>query len=165
MVHTFLLTLFFFFFLFSLLNVFGFFIYLTVSFSMCGFAGFFLCYGSFRYFTALVLLQFLQQRKVSSAKQHEYDWSTSSFILIFANIGFYFHCIHSPLLRVPALSPGLCLPFTSSTQFPIFMWSFTLLYHPTSCGCPMSRPSEPTLALFFSHHPCSPCGCFSLLSL
>lgn len=115
MVHTFLLTLFFFPLLFSLLNVFGFFIYLTVSFSMCGFAGFFfLCYGSFRNFTALVLLQFLQQRKVSSAKQHEYDWSTSSFILIFANIGFLFP------LRSFAFAARACLAPCTVLTFYIF---------------------------------------------
>lgn len=107
---------FFFSLLFSLLNVFGFFIYLTVSFSMCGFAGFFffLCYGSFRNFTALVLLQFLQQRKVSSAKQHEYDWSTSSFILIFANIGFLFP------LRSFAFAARACLAPCTVLTFYIF---------------------------------------------
>lgn len=107
---------FFFSLLFSLLNVFGFFIYLTVSFSMCGFAGFFcfLCYGSFRNFTALVLLQFLQQRKVSSAKQHECDWSTSSFILIFANIGFLFP------LRSFAFAARACLAPCTVLTFYIF---------------------------------------------
>ena len=87
--------------------------YLTVCFSMCGFAGGFLCYGSrFLYFAALVLLQFLQQRKVSSAKRHEYDWSTSSFILIFANIGFLFP------LRSFAFAVRACLaPWTVLTSY------------------------------------------------
>lgn len=76
----------------------------SVCFSMCGFAEFFLCYGSwFLCFASLVLLQFLQQRKVSSAKQHEYDGTTSSFTPVFANIGSYFHCIHWPVLCVFAL--------------------------------------------------------------
>lgn len=79
----------------------------SVCFPMCGFTEFCVCYGSwFLCFAAVVLLQFLQQRKVSSVKQHEYDRSIPSFIPVFANIGFYFHCVHWPVLCVPALPLG-----------------------------------------------------------
>lgn len=121
MVHTFLLTLVFLFFtpyFPCCMSLVGFFMCcLTVCFSMCGCAGGFLCYGSwFLYFTALVLLESLQQRKVSSAQQHEYDGSSLSFMVL-QTLGFYFHCVHS-LLCVPALLSGLGLHLASSMQFP-----------------------------------------------
>lgn len=112
MVHTFLLTLFFsFFFLFSLLNVFGFFIYLTVSFSMCGFArGFFCVMVAFATLQRWYCYSFCS--KVSSAKQHEYDWNTSSFILIFANTGFLF-----PLRSFAFAAPTCLAPWTVLTFY------------------------------------------------
>lgn len=116
MVHTFLLTLFFFLIIFSVECLWLFYLSYCFLFDVwfCWFFLFFLCYGSFRNFTALVLLQFLQQRKVSSAKQHECDWSTSSFILIFANIGFLFP------LRSFAFAARACLAPCTVLTFYIF---------------------------------------------
>lgn len=116
MVHTFLLTLFFFPYYFLCWMSLAFLFILLFPFRCVVLLVFFvfLCYGSFRNFTALVLLQFLQQRKVSSAKQHEYDWSTSSFILIFANIGFLFP------LRSFAFAARACLAPCTVLTFYIF---------------------------------------------
>lgn len=116
----------------------------SVCVSMYGFAEFCVCFGSwFLSFAAVVLLQFLQQRKVSSAKQHEYDESTSSFIPVLANIGFYFHCVHWPVLCVPALPLGCVLSLTASTWFVVFVCSITHFHHPSSCDIQLLASLSP----------------------
>lgn len=89
----------------------------------------------------MVLLQFLQQRKVSSAKQHEYDGSTSSFIPVLANTGFSFHCVRWPVLCVPALPLG-CV-YLSQLQHDFFMCSITHFHHPSSCDVQHLAPLNP----------------------
>lgn len=123
MVHTFLLT-----FLFSYfphwMSLVGFFIYLTVCFSLCGFAGFVCLFGG----VCVTVADFSTSQhwycyrfcsKVSSAKQHEYDGSSSSFVLIFTNIG-----VLCPLC---SFTFGVCACLASWTALSSYI--FSLISH------------------------------------
>lgn len=115
MVHTFLLSFFFVFYpSFSLLNVSGWLFYLS---SCCLLFNVWFCWVFFVLRYSIGTVKSLQQRKVSSAQQHEYDRSNSYFIFL-QTLWVYFLCVHSPLLCMLALPPGLGLPLASSVQFP-----------------------------------------------
>lgn len=150
----------------------GFFIcYLTVCFSLCGFAGFVclfggvLCYSSwFLYFTTLVLLEVLQPSVICKTA-----WVWWEYLVFHVN--FYKHWCSMPIVFIHLWC--LCLPC---------LLDCALLLHlqpnfPSSCEPSHSSavlpavdvqhpaPLNPRWLWFFSHHPCSQPGYFSLLSL
>lgn len=90
------LFLIFFFFLLSPDECLWLFCYFSVWFLMCGFAGFYFCVTGAGLSTSQHWYCYSFCSKVSSARRHEYDWTTShinfciKFILIFADVGFVF---------------------------------------------------------------------------